>query len=289
MFKLNRAIGINSKRFYSVNPNKSLANILVYPVTSQKSYLLFKFNESLINDNSPLVRYENKLTALALKGWNSLKASDKSYNKKIVYYVNKFLDTIPWTEDSLRSIPSSSTLLRQIKLTETELKESNDKKLISPLDVKAGDYDLINIPVYYPSSILTKENLQLQLKEASEFGLKYHKKHMLITAVLIPLSLPIALVPVVPNVPGFYLAYRFYCNFKAYLGAQHLKELIESNHIIYKESWKLNNIFSEMNEEPIKINEDIIEEIVKLHDIEPVRGSLLKTLHQARAHHTKTQ
>ena len=43
----------------------------------------------------------------------------------------------------------------------------------------------------------------------------------------IPISLPFALVPIVPNVPGFYIAYRLYCNVKALLGVKHLDYLLE--------------------------------------------------------------
>jgi hypothetical protein len=40
-----------------------------------------------------------------------------------------------------------------------------------------------------------------------------------------PIVVPFALVPVIPNLPFFYLAYRAFCHWKALLGAKHLEWL----------------------------------------------------------------
>jgi hypothetical protein len=268
----------------------------VFPITSQKSYFLFKYNESLINSASPLVRAENKGVSLATKGWNKLRDSDKVYNKKIVYYITKLLDTTPWGEDSLRSIPSSSSLLRQLKRstespTDVSIKDQKEL-LVSQVEREFGDHkdNLIDIPVFYPSSIINQEDLQAQLTKTFDEGIRYHRKHMLITGFLVPLTLPFALVPVVPNIPGFYFAYRFYCNFKAYLGAQHLKELMQQNHLLFNASDELDSVFEKVKSKQLKINEGVIDEIVDEFDIENARSSFLKALKQERKeiHKSKT-
>lgn len=257
---------------------KPLSKILAFPVTKNKTFLYFKYTDTLINNTSPLVKYEAKAVNLASKGWKKLEDSEKSYNKKIVGYITKFLQRIPWTEDSLRSIPSSTSLLRQLRNH-----ESSEHKLINPLEIDTlTDHDVIEIPIFYPSSIVSNEVLQNEIQNISSNGIAYHRKQMLLTGLAVPLSLPLALVPVIPNIPGFYFAYRTYCNLKAYLGGQHLQELIEQDHLLYKESTKLDDVYKSASDGFLYLNETLIDKIVEAYDIEQIRTALTKALKQER-------
>ncbi|CDO95584.1 unnamed protein product [Kluyveromyces dobzhanskii CBS 2104] len=207
--------------------------LLVIPVTNKKSYVYFKYFNELLNKESALIRYETKLGQKVANIWHSVKNSKKSYNKKIVSLVTKLLDQIPWTENSLQTIPSESYILKRIEngskgnVTLTEyVKAKNDKSMVS-LKPKP-------IHVYYPKSVLNQTAILAQLKQLSDAGQKYHKKQAILCAVGIPISLPLVLIPIVPNVPGIYLTYRLYCNLKAYFGAKHLESLISNEDQIFE-------------------------------------------------------
>lgn len=290
---------VGFKRFLTTEaPQVSdLAKILVIPITQDKSYIHFKYNDELINNNSLIVKYENKLTTQASNGWKKLKESDKSYNKKIVHYVEKFLKRTPWIENSLNSIPSKSSLLRQVSHKQQEIEESTTgekskdgaKKAMETITSLTSindlnkDYQLLSIPVYYPGSLLSAPQLKTELLAMAQNGQKYHKKLMLWNGIGVPLTIPFIIVPIVPNIPGFYLAYRFYCNFKAYLGAEHLEQIAIREDLSFQDHVELDRAFSHHNpNSQLLLNEEIIDDITKTFGIEDVKSHLLKALKQER-------
>ena len=46
---------------------------------------------------------------------------------------------------------------------------------------------------------------------------------------LLPFTAPFALIPIIPNIPGFYVSYRVWSNWKAEKGARILDNLVEQN------------------------------------------------------------
>lgn len=278
-------------RHSSTDSGPKLARILVFPITRDKSYLHFQYNKELVNNNSLLVKCESKAVQIATKGWNSLKSSEKSYNKKIVHWLNVFLERIPWSEDSLRSIPSQSALLRQVRKNEKEKEAASSESAVTgntseevKFQIASNETDgtFEGIKVLYPSKIVTSETLSREIEELCGTAVAYHRKQMLWTATGIPLSLPIALVPLVPNVPGFYLAYRFYCNYKAATGGQHLKELSTKNELIYEDTPSLDDVYESVREQDgeLLLNESVIDSLVDLFNVPEAKLGLSKALKQ---------
>lgn len=271
-------------RFSSSNAlaTKSLAKLLVFPVTHDKYFYYFKWNEkALLNNNSVIVKYENKAVELATKGWNKLRDSDKSYNRKIVEWVTKFLEQTSWTEDSLRTIPWKQSLLRQVRRENSE----NTGTIILSSDQISETEKLVNIPVYYPSSIIeSPSTLTSNLTHLAQTGEKTHKRYTILCAIGVPLSLPFVIVPVIPNIPGFYLSYRFYCNLKAMMGSQHLLDMNEKGELSIEKDTLLDQIYGDLKvgEDKILLNEGIIDKIVETYDIPNARSSLIKALRQER-------
>ncbi|CCH42334.1 hypothetical protein BN7_1878 [Wickerhamomyces ciferrii] len=284
---------IRSRRFLSTtsksSPVSDLAKILVIPITQNKSYIHFKFNENLINNDSLIVKYENKLSNIALKGWTRLKDSDKSYNQKIVHYVEKFLERTPWSENSLISIPSKATILRQAFEENNKDDNKPDSKpsilLLNDTDIELNNKgeNLLNIPVYYPGSLMSSTQLKNELLTLSSKGQTYHKKQMILNGIGIPISLPFMLVPVIPNIPGFYLAYRLYCNLKAFLGAEHLEQIAKRGDLSFLDHEILDQIYSKQDKtNDILLNEEIINDLVKTFEIDDAKAHLLKALKQEK-------
>lgn len=261
--------------------DKYLAKIYAFPITRDKSYLHFEYNEKLINVNSPLVKYENRAVSGAANLWNKMQQSDKPVNQKIVRFVSRFIERIPWTEDSLRSIPSRSALLRQVKTHGDDGTHADKSPLLKPATAADGE-ELEGIPVFYPAHLMTPVTLSKEIDALCQQATTYHKKQMLLTGIGVPLSLPIALVPVVPNVPGFYLAYRFYCNTKAYIGGLHLDLFNKNKELIYKDEPLLDDVYESVreNEDDILLNESIVQQLVDTFKVDGARTGLLKALRQ---------
>ncbi|ANZ74034.1 BA75_01224T0 [Komagataella pastoris] len=197
----------------SARLQKIPAQLLSIPITSRKSYIYYKHTHA---GSGQKVSLEDRVVGWASRAWMKLETSDLKVNKNIVLYAHKLLDRIPWDEGSLRSIPARKTIAKEF---EDNFKKENQSEYD---DAAIGKM----IPLFYPEQITNTSRLHNQLVNHATMGNKYHFKMMVTSLIVLPFTLPLALVPVVPNIPGFYLAYRAYCHFKAYSGAKHLDLLL---------------------------------------------------------------
>lgn len=201
---------------------KDPIKLLVLPIRNNKQFVYYKHGDDLLNQKSLLIRCERWTVEKSLKIWNKMRESDKSYNKKLVLYINKLLDTVSWTEDSLASVPNESALLKR-------LRDSDDKITLTEYNKNAelGKEHLLPLHIYYPIQGNNDASKIIDsLRRLSNHGLTYHKRQIIYCLLGLPLTIPLILLPVIPNVPGFYLTYRIYCNYKAYLGAKHLQRIV---------------------------------------------------------------
>ena len=205
--------------------------LVIIPINKHKLFVYCKHHDSLQNKKSRIQTTEkwvvNKFTSL----WLKLVNSPKSYNQKIVKWVNQTIDRIPWPEASLLTIPGESYILKRLlhdegqdilqhspsrHVTTKEYKNLKPKPRIQPINL------------YFPLTDSWKsDSILKELRTFSEMGITNYKKRTMVYLSLIPFTLPIGLLPIVPNIPGFYLAYRSYCSYKAYIGAKHLKSLLD--------------------------------------------------------------
>lgn len=205
--------------------------VLSVPITTHKSYIYCNHRSSLLDDSQlktvpQIVRAENKVVGLATKAWNKLTASENSINKQIVALVRKLLNTIPYNENCLRSFPSKRAMIREINQEHF----SELPKTVITSEIELGNYSLDQlkpIPVFHPRFQEPQAILDQLHGFRDNLG-AFHRKWAVICAIGVPLTLPFAIVPVVPNVPGFYVAYRFYCHMKALMGVRNLGYLLES-------------------------------------------------------------
>lgn len=309
-------------------PNKNSIYVISIPITTSKSYIYCNHRPSTLSPkqlaNIPLIyKLENKLINLASKGWSKLTNSKQSVNQKVVSFIKKLLDTIPYEENCLKSFPTKATMIREINEESSHFTEGNkdesgsDSSGQMPVhkivqaqvdDLKISTDQLKPIPLYHPQ-FQNPSVILNQLYSFEEENKKKHKNQAILCAIGIPITLPFALVPILPNVPGFYLAYRLYCNIKALLGLQHLNYLLETKkggdpeianqstvndtlHITFKEIEGLNQLYLQHNnpnllqdpieddEETVIINEDTINQIVEKFELTNLKEDLLKALKQ---------
>lgn len=136
--------------------------------------------------------------------------------------------TVPDLPPSIISSPPSS------------IETPHDYNSISP-----EDHILDPVVIVYPSKIISEQQSLAELSKLASYGVKTHFTYMMICLIGAPLTLPVALLPVIPNIPGFYLAYRAWCNWKAYDGAKHLSYLTKnSNQLKFEPSDELNALYS---------------------------------------------
>ncbi|AMD20090.1 HCL061Cp [Eremothecium sinecaudum] len=215
---------------------KDPLKIIVIPVTTEKCYFYFKHTKELLNTKSKFVRYEQKMIQKATNVWRNMEKSTNVVTIQIVAWVNLLLVRIAWIERSLTSFPSESYILKRVELVKKRTAEvmnlrKGDELQLSGQELKLME-EVVNpkpVHVYYPRSIVPENVVVSELNQLWQRGKKVHKKYFYLCLLGLPLTIPIAIVPLLPNIPGFYLAYRAYCNYKAYAGARHLESLMQGN------------------------------------------------------------
>ncbi|CAI4057201.1 Mrx19p SKDI_04G0630 [Saccharomyces kudriavzevii IFO 1802] len=222
-------IRVYSTKLEKVSPQKYLhdpVKLIVIPISDRESFIYYKHTDNLFNTQSKILKTEKWIVEKSKKLWRKLKMSPKSYNKKIVSMIQSLLNSTPWSENSLLTIPSESYILKRIK-GETD-KAQEIRLTLKDYTVKAKKVDTQPLHIYYPSEISNPDKCLKQMRKLYQDGLIYHKRWTLYCILGLPLTIPLILIPLIPNVPGFYLSYRAYVNIKAYLGAKHLKSLLEN-------------------------------------------------------------
>ncbi|ODA76377.1 hypothetical protein RJ55_08223 [Drechmeria coniospora] len=147
----------------------------------------------------------DKGTAWAAKKWAQWEKKEAGWQRKVVDLGNHAFRRIPYEEWGLKSVPPLSR-----RRADGELK-TKDK-----------------IELLFPGTVIEPHRAeQLALKLATERQ-GIHRSKMMWCFVGMPITLPFALVPVIPNLPFFYLVYRAWSHWRAVAGGKHVQWLVEN-------------------------------------------------------------
>ena len=80
--------------------------------------------------------------------------------------------------------------------------------------------------------MITASGLPNLLQAHLAHRIPYHKSLLIRSLILLPLTLPVAALPIIPNLPGFYVAFRAYSHWKALQGARFLDTAIRQGQVI---------------------------------------------------------
>lgn len=273
----------------AIDPNSIF--VISLPVTTRRSYIYCNHRPSILDQKQakkfPLItKVETKLTGLAKKGWTKLTTSKNSINIRIVRYVTKLLYTIPYEESCLRSFPSKNSMIREVNeeaLADDKVPTQSGALVQQEIDnLQIGTEQLKRIPLFHPS--FQKPHVVLdQLQLLRDVNRPHHLKYSIACVVGIPLTLPFALVPIVPNVPGFYVAYRAYCHLKALWGTKNLGYLLESDSSTGPATQHLEfnalNGLSDLYEHQVDIDLDSVQKEEEMVITEPAIDALCARFH----------
>lgn len=188
--------------------------------------------------NTP--RIDDRIFEKTQQIWNSWESSPARWKQLIVSWANFAMEKIPYDEYSLKSIPSKGRVLKRI-----EDNNQSSHVSIKHLEKIQHNVDSIHpVEVLYPARVLSQQQSLEIMRRLAVVGEKQHWKYFLTSLGLSPLTLPLSFLPVLPNLPGIYLLYRAWSNYKAFEGAKHLKYLIEQNQLEFKDYTSLNNCYS---------------------------------------------
>ncbi|KAF8249854.1 hypothetical protein K440DRAFT_188928 [Wilcoxina mikolae CBS 423.85] len=175
--------------------------LFLVPISTRRTLI---YGQRLNKVTHPTPSMADKASARAAKLWLQWESADKGWQKKVTEYGNKLFNRIPF-EEGLKSIPPLSARRQQ--------REIEGKK----------------IEVIYPPSIINEKSVPNVLKQLATERNALHRKRLMWSIVGMPIMAPFGLIPLIPNLPFFYLVYRAFSHWKALSGAKHLEFLVEKS------------------------------------------------------------
>lgn len=145
--------------------------LFLLPISTRQSLI---YCQRLNKQLSSEATFVDKITARASDIWLKWEKAEKGWKKKVTAYGNKLFETIPHEEWGLKSIPPLSRRRKEEELTGKN-----------------------HVNVVFPESIICEEGVEKALQKfAGDERQDFHTKWMWGSIIGMPLTAPVALVPV---------------------------------------------------------------------------------------------
>ncbi|MCJ1430370.1 hypothetical protein MMC29_008288 [Sticta canariensis] len=193
--------------------------LFLLPISTKQSLIYCqRINQQLTKEKT----YIDKITIKAATTWLGWEKHEKGWQKKLTIYGNKLFQRLPYEEWGLKSIPPLSARRKSDELDGKE-----------------------KIRIEFPKSLMKQGAVIEQLEYfggKEKFG--FHSKWMWGSILGMPISAPFALIPIVPNIPFFYLAFRAWSHWRARSGSAHIEFLLENKLIELAPSSILDKVYA---------------------------------------------
>lgn len=196
--------------------------LYLLPISTRRTLLYCQRLEPSAADKQTIA---DKIQGRAARLWANWEQKEKGWQKKVVEYGNYALRRIPYEEWGLKSVPPLSTRRKQ---------EEMDGQT--------------KVEVVYPKSLIRMDKIPGILQRLGTERESLHKKRMLYCFVGMPISAPIALIPVIPNLPFFYLVYRAWSHWRALAGGKHLQFLVQNKLLTMTPSPILDEVYAKQKQ-----------------------------------------
>ncbi|KAG6032931.1 hypothetical protein E4U41_007089 [Claviceps citrina] len=84
-----------------------------------------------------------------------------------------------------------------------------------------------HVELVFPPSVMSEAQAQEVVRRMGSERDGLHRRRLIWCVVGMPITVPFALVPVIPNLPFFYLVYRAWSHWRAIAGGRHIQFLVD--------------------------------------------------------------
>ncbi|CAK7564374.1 MAG: hypothetical protein SEPTF4163_002263 [Sporothrix epigloea] len=227
--------------------------LFLLPISTRRTLL---YCERLIDPPNHQLSLVDKAQNRAAKMWSDWeKKPPGSLQHRIVASGNAGLRRIAFEEWGLKSVPPLSARRRAeeaAKTTTTETVQGSQedtvgKEIERSLETRAkSDMDPSKpVEVFYPASTISPDAVAGVLARLATEREALHRQRLIWCFVGMPITVPFGLLPVIPNIPFFYLAYRAWSHWRALSGGKHIQHLLEKeNGLVFTPSPILDAIYA---------------------------------------------
>ncbi|KAK5151506.1 mitochondrial K+-H+ exchange-related-domain-containing protein [Cryomyces antarcticus] len=194
--------------------------LFLLPISTRRTLIYCeRVNKKLPPGEKPPI--VDRVTGKANETWAEWEKAEKGWKKMLTEYGNKVFTRIPFAEWGLKTIPPISAERQAAALAGKETPE-----------------------VVFPGAFLPSNRVTSVLHKLATERQALHRKRMWWSVVGMPISVPFALVPIVPNIPFFYLAFRAWSHYRALYGSQYLEFLVDKKLIKPTPSTSLDELYT---------------------------------------------
>ncbi|KAI1007184.1 hypothetical protein K3495_g1030 [Podosphaera aphanis] len=191
--------------------------LFLFPISTRRTFIYCqKLREVTVEQKSWLDRGTKRAANL----WSDWEKKDSGWQKMVVEYGYRAMKKIPFEEWGLKSIPTLST------------RRQTDKMMCER-----------KVEVAFPQTIIPQRELENILKKLAFERQHLHKSRMIYSFIGMPISTPFMLIPIVPNIPFFYLVFRAWSHWRALSGSRHIEFLLDNKLITPKPLNILDSIY----------------------------------------------
>lgn len=160
--------------------------------------------------------------------WAGLgKAPEGNWRRKAFLYGERLVDRLDFEELALKSFDTSLG---------PKILPVGRKDKIKPTDHPT-------IPLIYPPSAC--ESPIPHLRALLEKRTPRHKKGAIVWLAVSPLTAPFMLIPIIPNFPFFFCAWRAWSHYRAFKASQYLESFVERGAVLPQASSELDALYAE--------------------------------------------
>jgi len=195
--------------------------LFLLPISTRRSLVYAeKLHEKAPADRS----LYDKLTIKANETWSAWEKDEKAiwdWKKKVTFYGNQALKRIPYEEWGLKTIPALSRKRKQ-----------------DIIDGKA------KYEVLFPERYLPQSRVPGILEQLAKERQGMHRSKLIWSVIIMPFTAPFMLVPVIPNLPFFYVLYSAWSQWKALSVSKTLEFLLKHILPMARPSWTLDQVYT---------------------------------------------
>ncbi|KAF7364993.1 p-loop containing nucleoside triphosphate hydrolase protein [Mycena venus] len=167
-------------------------------------------------------------------GWG--KAETGSWRLRVFEFGERFLDKLDFEEGALKRIDVKQAPPTNVPadLTGAEREEAE------------AAWAKLEVPLFYPPSVLSGPSALSELRAFLQKRIPQHNKGFWTYLLISPLTAPFMIIPIIPNLPFFFCAWRAWSHYQALRAARHINGLLENGKIVPAADTTLDAVYADV-------------------------------------------
>lgn len=183
----------------------------------------------------------NWLTGKAAGMWVGFGKAE-GWRRRTYEYGERLMHSVDFEELALRSIDPSLGPSIKHPGGGSALWEKDEGKEKEPAETESS-----SIPFLYPPSLTSSAVALGHLRWHVEHRISRHRKGFYMWGLLTPITFPLKLIPIIPNLPFFFCVWRSWSHYNALKSSEYLETLLDNNQIVPQASQVLDEIYNEFS------------------------------------------